>query len=124
MFENFKTYKEIISYLEQKINKIEFLDECRLYREEQLSMKKGIFKFRNLIEWIIRTNSLIDDIKFSLLESLKYAKFIETPFDEHFEKKRCSYFISNAVYREIVLWDVFKNFLSIFYDMENSIKKK
>lgn len=123
MFENFKTDKEIKNHLEQEINKIESLDECRLYREEQFSMKEWIFKFRNLIEWIIRANSLIEDIKFSLLESLKYAEFIKTPFDENFEKKRCSYFISNAVYREIILWDVFKNFLSIFYDMENSIKK-
>lgn len=49
MFENFKTDKEIKNHLEQEINKIESLDECRLYREEQFSMKEGIFKFRNLI---------------------------------------------------------------------------
>lgn len=121
MFENFKTDKEIKNHLEQEINKIESLSECRLHREEQFSLKEGIFKFRNLIERIIRANSLIEDIKFSLLESLKYAEFIKTPFDESFEKKRCSYFISNAVYREIILWDIFKHFLSNFYGVENLV---
>ena len=123
MFENLKTNIEIKNYLELKINRIEFLDECRLYKEEQISIKKEIFKFRNSIEWIIRANSLIEDIKFSLLESLKYAELINNPFDENFEKKKCSYFISNATYREIILWDMFKNFLSIFYDKENLIEE-
>lgn len=41
MFENFKTDKEIKNHLEQEINKIESLDECRLYREEQFSEKNN-----------------------------------------------------------------------------------
>lgn len=118
MFENFKTDNEIRVYLEEKINNIESLDECRLYKEEQLSLKEGIMRFRNLIEWIIRSNSLIEGIKFSLLESLKYAELVGNPFEENLEKKRCSYYIENSVYREIVLWDMFRQCLCTFYNME------
>ena len=32
MFENFKTDNEIRVYLEEKINNIKSLDECRLYQ--------------------------------------------------------------------------------------------
>ncbi len=123
MFENFKTDNEIRIYLEEKINNIEFLDECRLYKEEQLSLKEGIMRFRNLIEWIIRSNSLIEGIKFSLLESLKYAELVESPFEENLEKKRCSYYIENSVYREIVLWDMFRQYLCTFYNMEYLINE-
>lgn len=118
MFEDFKTSNEIRVYLEEKINNIEFLDECRLYKEEQFSLKEGIIRFRNLTEWIIRANSLIEGIKFSLLESLKYAELIENPFEENLDKKRSSYYVENSVYREIILWDMFRQYLCVFYNME------
>ncbi|WP_207663822.1 hypothetical protein, partial [Roseburia sp. AF25-25LB] len=37
------------------------LDECRLYREEQLQITEEVMRARNSIEWLIRINKVINN---------------------------------------------------------------
>ena len=55
----FKNDEEIVQYLEAQLDKINTLNECRLFREEQMQLSEKILNFRNCIEWIIRSNQVI-----------------------------------------------------------------
>lgn len=116
MFEEFKTDLEIMEFLKNKIESIGSLNECRLYREEEyVKLDQEIIKFKNCIEWIIRANVLINNIKFSLLEALNYSYDFINPFEESIKKQKYSYYFENAVYREGILWDILKQFLNERY---------
>lgn len=45
----FETDKEIREYIEKGIDAIELLNECRLYKEEQLQITEEVMRIRNLI---------------------------------------------------------------------------
>ena len=57
--QTFNTDKEIKEYIEKNIDSIKLLDECRLYKEEQLQITEEVMRIRNSIEWIIRINKVI-----------------------------------------------------------------
>ena len=46
----FNTDKEIKEYIEKNIDSIKLLDECRLYKEEQLQITEEVMRIRNSIE--------------------------------------------------------------------------
>ena len=56
--QTFNTDKEIKEYIEKNIDSIKLLDECRLYKEEQLQITEEVMRIRNSIEWIIRINKV------------------------------------------------------------------
>jgi len=58
--------KEVIQYLKAQFEKIDILNECRLFKEEQLQLTEEMLHFRNCIEWIIRSNKIIANIKYAL----------------------------------------------------------
>ena len=60
---NFNSDKEIKNYIEKTIKNIRNIDECRLYREEQLQCTENVFRARNSTEWIIRINKVIEEKK-------------------------------------------------------------
>lgn len=45
----FETDKEIREYIEKSIDAIKLLNECRLYKEEQLQITDEVMRIRNLI---------------------------------------------------------------------------
>lgn len=57
--QTFNTDKEIKEYIEKNIDSIKLLDECRLYKEEQLQITEEVMRIRNSIEWIIRINTTL-----------------------------------------------------------------
>lgn len=87
----FKNDEEIVQYLEAQLDKINTLNECRLFREEQMQLSEKILNFRNCIEWIIRSNQVITNIKYALTKCLKYAVNMASPLEETENKKLYSY---------------------------------
>lgn len=111
----FRDDKEIIQYLKTQIGKIDTLNECRLFREEQLQISEEMLYFRNCIEWIIRSNQIIVNIKYALTRCLKFSEAMSWPLEETENKRLYSYYLEDAVYRNLVLWDIFKQLLNEFH---------
>lgn len=113
--EDFESNDAIIAYLETQMTKICPLNECRLSKDEQLQLSDEIIHFRNCIEWIIRSNQVIVNIKYALEKCLGFGKFVQTPFEVSENKRLYSYYLEDAVYRTLVLWDMFKQLLNEYY---------
>lgn len=112
----FETDKEIKEYIETSIDTIELLNECRLYKEEQLQITEDVMRIRNSIEWIIRTNKVIHDFTYAIIKSYEYAKVMESPLEETESSQMYSFYLEDAVYRDIVLWDLLRQFLNEFFE--------
>lgn len=111
----FKNDEEIIQYLREQLDKIDTLNECRLFKEEQLQITEEMLHFRNCIEWIIRSNQIIANIKYALTKSLEFAEAILSPLEETENKRLYAYYLEDAVYRDLILWDVFRQLLNEYY---------
>ncbi len=115
---NFNSNKEALDYIEMKLEKLIPMNECRLYREEQIFGElDNTFKVRNILEWIIRTNKVFTDFKYSLTNGLYFAKLMQTPLEETENKNKYSYHLENTLYRLIVLWDMLKQALNVYYEL-------
>jgi len=113
---NFNSDKEIKNYIEKTIKNISNIDECRLYREEQLQCTENVFRARNSTEWIIRINKVIEDFKYAIMQAYQYAKIMKSPLEETINSKRYAFYLEDAVYRDIVLWEMLRQFLNEFYE--------
>lgn len=111
----FKNDDEIIKYLKGQFEKIEILNECRLFKEEQLQLTEEMLHFRNCIEWIIRSNKIITNIKYALTKSLEFAEVMTWPLEETEKKRLYAYYLEDAVYRNLVLWDTYRQLLNEYY---------
>ena len=49
----FDSNKDIKEYIENSIGSIKTLNECRLYRDEQLQINDEVIRARNSTEWIL-----------------------------------------------------------------------
>lgn len=110
-----KNDEEIVLFLKAEIEKIETLNECRLFKEEQLQLFGEMLHFRNCIEWIIRSNQIIENIKYALTRCLKFSEAMLWPLEETENKRLYAYYLEDAVYRDLVLWDMFRQLLNEFY---------
>lgn len=113
--EEFDKEEDIIYFLENEIINIEILDECRLYREEQMAISEELLIYRNCVEWLRRLNKIIENIKYSLYMCLQYSKTIKNPLNENNDYKMYAYYLEDTVYRELVLWDIFRQLMNEFY---------
>ena len=113
--QTFNTDKEIKEYIEKNIDAIEQLDECRLYKEEQLQITEEVMRIRNSIEWIIRINKVIHNFTYAIRKSYEYAQLMESPLEETENSQIYSFYLEDAVYRDIVLWDLLRQFLNEFF---------
>lgn len=111
----FNTDEEIMEYIKESIEKIKCIDECRLYKEEQLQFSEEVFKLRNSTEWLIRLNRVIENITYSISKSYEYAKLMQSPMEETTNSRMYSYYLEDSVYRDIVLWDIFRQLLNEYY---------
>lgn len=111
----FKNDEEIIQYLKGQLENIDVLNECRLFKEEQLQLTDEMFRFRNSIEWIIRSNQIIVNIKYALSKSLEFAEVMSWPLEETENRRLYAYYLEDAVYRNLVLWDMFRQLLNEYY---------
>ncbi len=114
--QEFKNDAEIINYIKEGIESICNLDENRLYKEEQLQITDDVMLIRNCIEWVIRINKLINHLKYALVNSFEFAKKINSPLEDTKEKDMYSYYLEDAVYRDIILWDMFRQLLNEYYE--------
>jgi len=133
---SFKTDQEIILHLNSRIDEIEFLDECRLSKKEQLHLyataaevsgEEGLgdevrvqllntmLRIPNCIEWIIRSNGVILNIKYALVRCLEFAEKMLYPLEKTEDQRFYAYYLEDAVYRNLILWDMFKQLLNEFY---------
>jgi hypothetical protein len=112
----FNTDEEVKEYIEKGIDKIEVLGECRLYREEQLQITEDVMRIRNSIEWIIRINKVIHNLSYAVIKSYGYAKLMQSPLEDTHNSQMYSFYLEDAVYRDIVLWDLLRQFLNEFYN--------
>ena len=114
-FDRFKTDEKRVKYLYDQVNNITPLNECRLYKEEQLQKTDDVLLLRNCIEWIIRANTIILNIKYALSQSLANVKKMKCSLEETDNRVKYSYYLEDAVYRDIALWDIYKQLLNEFY---------
>ena len=112
----FSTDEEIREYIEKSIDGIELLNECRLYREEQLQITEDVMRIRNSTEWLIRINKVIHNLTYAIIKSYEYAKLMISPLEETENSQMYSFYLEDAVYRDIVLWDLLRQFLNEFYE--------
>ena len=112
----FSTDEEIREYIEKNIDGIELLNECRLYREEQLQITEDVMRIRNSTEWLIRINKVIHNLTYAIIKSYEYAKLMISPLEETENSQMYSFYLEDAVYRDIVLWDLLRQFLNEFYE--------
>lgn len=112
----FSTDEEIREYIEKSIDGIELLNECRLYREEQLQITEDVMRIRNSTEWLIRINKVIHNLTYAIIKSYEYAKLMISPLEETENSQIYSFYLEDAVYRDIVLWDLLRQFLNEFYE--------
>lgn len=113
--QQFKTDKAIREYIEKSIDAIELLNECRLYKEEQLQITEDVMRIRNSIEWIIRINKVIHNFTYAVIKSYEYAKLMKSPLEETKNSQMYSFYLEDAVYRDIVLWDLLRQFFNEFF---------
>ncbi len=109
------TDEEIISNLNNKIEKINNLEEELLFKREQVQLTTECIKYRNCIEWIIHCNELLFEIKYALKNCLEYAKNTPNPLKESKEKKLYSFYLEDSAYRDLVLWDIYAHLVAEFY---------
>lgn len=114
--QQFNSDKEIREYIEKSIDDISLLEECRLYREEQYQITEEVMKSRNSTEWLIRINKVIKNCVYAIIKSYEYAKLMEWPLEETENSQMYSFYLEDAVYRSIVLWDMLRQFLNEFYE--------
>lgn len=114
--QEFSSDKEIEEYIEKSIEAISLLDECRLYREEQYQITEEVMKTRNSTEWLIRINKVIKNCVYAINKSYGYAKLMERPLEDTENANMYSFYLEDAVYRNIVLWDMLRQFLNEFFD--------
>lgn len=114
--QTFNTDKEIKEYIEKNIDAIGLLDECRLYKEEQLQITEEVIRIRNSIEWIIRINKVIHNFTYAIRKSYEYAQLMESPLEETKNSQMYSFYLEDAVYRDIVLWDLLRQLLNEFFE--------
>lgn len=114
--QQFSSDKEIREYIEKSIDSIDILDECRLYREEQLQITDDVMKARNSTEWIIRINKVIKNFTYAIAKSYEYAKLMNQILEETQNSQMYSFYLEDAVYRDIVLWDLLRQFLNEFFE--------
>lgn len=123
--QQFNSDEEIMQYITDSIDSIKLLEECRLYKKEQYQMSEQVMKARNATEWVIRINKVIENFTYAIIKSYEYAKLMEWPLEQTENSKMYSYYLEDAVYRDIVLWDLLRQFLNEFfecgYGMENEI---
>lgn len=122
--QEFNTEKEIKEYIEEKIDSIQLLDECRLYREEQYQITEEVMKARNSTEWIIRINKVIKNFAYAIIQSYEYAKKMKSPLEETENSQMYSYYLEDAVYRDIVLWDLLRQYLNELYECGFDLKEE
>lgn len=111
----FNSDKEIKEYIEKGIGSINILDECRLYREEQLQITEDVMRARNSTEWIIRINKVINNCTYAMAKSYEYAMKMNWPLEETKNSQMYAYYLEDAVYRDIVLWDLLRQFINEFF---------
>ena len=111
----FNSDKEIKEYIEKGIGSINILDECRLYREEQLQITEEVMRARNSIEWLIRINKVINNFIYAISRSYAYAVKMNWPLEETENSQMYAYYLEDAVYRDIVLWDLLRQFINEFF---------
>lgn len=114
--QQFNTDQEIREYIEKSIDEIQLLDECRLYKEEQLQITEEVMRIRNSIEWIIRINKVIHNFTYAIIKAYEYAKLMKNPLEETEYSQMYSFYLEDAVYRDIVLWDILRQFLNEFFE--------
>lgn len=106
---------EIYELIKETLKEINLIEENRLYRDEQLFMDS--IKIRNCVEWEIRINYLIEEIVYAINNSCLFAQKMIYPIDNTNEKKMYEYYLTDAVFRLITLWDVYKQLINEFYDV-------
>ena len=74
-----------------------------------------MFWFRNCIEWVIRSNQVILNIKYALTRCLEFVESMSWPLEETENKRFYAYYLEDAVYRNMVLWDMFRQLINEFY---------
>ena len=111
----FNSDNEIKDYIEKSIDSIKVLDECRLYREEQLQITEEVMRTRNSIEWLIRINKVINNFIYAISRSYAYAVKMNSPLEETENSQMYAYYLEDAVYRDIVLWDLLRQFINEFF---------
>lgn len=121
---SFKSDEEIIEYLKIQVERIVTVNECHLFREEQMVFSEEMLRFRNCIEWLIRINTLIKNIRYALMQGLRNANEISGPLEETEQKTLYSYYLEDAVYRDMVLWDIFRQLLNEYYKCGYSENEK
>ncbi|QLG41263.1 MULTISPECIES: Cthe_2314 family HEPN domain-containing protein [unclassified Paenibacillus] len=100
----------------KKINKFTLIQEHRLYKEEQiLMMSPDLFIVRNGLNWVIRVNKLIRHYEYCLINAIEFAQEIKIPIEETDNRDSYSFHLENAVYRQLVLWDMYAKLLNETY---------
>lgn len=113
--QQFNSDIEIKEYIEKSIESIKLLNECRLYREEQLQITEEVMRVRNSTEWIIRINKVIKNFTYAITRSYEYANKMAWPLEETENSQMYAYYLEDAVYRDIVLWDLLRQFINEFF---------
>lgn len=93
----FNSDKEIKEYIEKSIDSIKVLDECRLYREEQLQITEEVMRARNSTEWLIRINKVINNFIYAISRSYAYAVKMNSPLEETENSQMYAYYLEDAV---------------------------
>lgn len=114
--QQFNLDKDIMEYIEKGIGSIKLLNECRLYREEQYQITEEVLKVRNSTEWIIRINKVIANFVYAITKSYEYAKVMDNPLEETENSQMYSFYLEDAVYRDIGLWDMFRQLVNEFFE--------
>lgn len=120
--QQFNSDQEIKEYIEKIIDSLELLNECRLYKEEQLQITEDVIRARNSVEWIIRINKEIKNFIYAITKSYEYAKLMYWPLEESENSQMYSFYLEDAVYRDIVLWDLLRQFLNEFFECGYAIE--
>lgn len=116
--DRFKNDEEIINYIKNSLESLEYIELHLLYKAEQFQGDmKLLFRVRNSIEWIIRMNKVLKFINMSLNGCIKFAEKLHSPIDENEIKNMYSYYLENSAYRVLVLWDLYKQLVNEYYSV-------
>ena len=60
-------------------------------------------------------------LTYAIIKSYEYAKLMISPLEETENSQMYSFYLEDAVYRDIVLWDLLRQFLNEFYECDYGV---
>ena len=118
-----KTESQYLLELIKNITPLDELLEGIIYSPPK-GIKNNLSVINDYDSWLLKVNSLMKNINYSLDLAVKYSDSISkyNPFVKDEKKEFAYYHIENAIFRVAALWDVFAQMCNLLFNLRRNIR--